>query len=82
MEIVAGECVSWGPVGNAATVRVTSAYSGSNSITYESSDGHSEIIFADMWRTLAEKTSSWRTATAEETAAFKRRYRPAPENWD
>lgn len=79
MVIVAGECVSW-DVRGVATVRVTSA--SSNSITYESSDGHSEIIFADMWRTLAEKTSRWRPATAEETAAFKARYRPAPENWD
>lgn len=80
MKIVVGECVSWDLRGGAATVRVTSA--DRYSITYESSDGHSEIMFADMWRTLVEKTKSWRPATAEEIAKFEARYRPAPQNWN
>lgn len=51
------------------------------SISYESSDGHSEIITSDMWRSLDDQTEDWRPATEEETADFQRRFTPPPQNW-
>ncbi|GAA3592641.1 hypothetical protein [Streptomyces osmaniensis] len=51
-------------------------------ITYRSTDDHREIVEATAFRSLAEKTADWRPATEAEAAAFKARFRPAPENWN
>lgn len=79
----AGQIVSWDLHDGAATVRVTSVSpTGYNpSISYESSDGHSEIMIESTWRSLADLTRRWRPATEDEQARFLTRYTPAPQNW-
>ncbi|MDQ0956117.1 hypothetical protein QFZ24_010126 [Streptomyces phaeochromogenes] len=51
-------------------------------ITYRSTDDHREIVDATVFRSLTEQTADWRPATEAEAAAFKARFRPAPENWN
>lgn len=79
-----GRIVAWGPPDNPCIVRVLSVYrTGYNpSISYESWDGHSEILIEDMWSTLDDYSKNWRPATEEETAEFLRLYTPAPQNWN
>lgn len=78
-----GTCVAFNASPDAPVVRILSVYrEGYNpSISYESSDGHSEIITSNMWRSLDEQTADWRPATEEETAHFLARYTPPPQNW-
>lgn len=79
-----GTCVAFNDSTDAPVVRVLSVYrEGYNpSISYESFDGHSEIITSNMFASLDEQTKNWRPATEQETAAFHARYRPAPQNWN
>jgi lysyl-tRNA synthetase class I len=72
--------VSTGAGRNVSTVRITSV--DTHHITYECSDGYRELVDATVCMTLAEKTADWRAATSEEADAFRRRFRPAPENWE
>ncbi|MFE4512578.1 hypothetical protein ACFRMQ_00050 [Kitasatospora sp. NPDC056783] len=77
----AGDLVAW-DIGHGGTVvvRITSAVPGR--ITYESSDGCVEAAESTFAYTLDWACRRWRDATAEETAEFERRYRPAPHNWE
>ncbi|MGW1810869.1 hypothetical protein [Streptomyces sp. NPDC002078] len=51
-------------------------------ITYRSADDHREIVHETVFHSLAEQTADWRPATEAEAAAFKARFRPAPDNWN
>ncbi|WP_033287068.1 hypothetical protein [Streptomyces sp. NRRL F-525] len=76
----AGQCVSRDTRDGVDTIRVTSVTG--SSLSYVCTDGHGDIIFASIFRTLDEMTADLRPATAEEAAAFEARYRRAPENWN
>jgi hypothetical protein len=78
-----GTCVAFNDSPDAPVVRILSVYrEGYNpSISYESSDGHPEIIIESMFRNLDDSTRDWRLATEEETAQFLARYTPPPQNW-
>lgn len=72
--------MSWDLRDGPATVLITSA--DRSDITYQSADGHREIVSATAYRTLAVQTAGWRPATPDEMAAYKARRRPAPGNWN
>lgn len=75
-----GTCVAYElPRCDVVVQRVVSVYS--DSICLESSDGYSESLWPSMFSSLEDLTKDYRPATVEETAAFERRFRPAPENW-
>lgn len=78
-----GKCVAFNSSPDAPVVRILGVFRDSfnPSISYESSDGHSEGITSNMWRTLDEQTANWRPATDEETQKFLARYTPPPQNW-
>jgi hypothetical protein len=79
-EYTEGQYVSWdGPYG-AITVEVMVV--NKSRITYRHADDYWDAVESTVFSTLAEKTARWRPATAEETASFKARFRPAPQNWD
>lgn len=75
-----GQHVSWDHRNDVTTVQLTTV--DRFHITYRSADDHREIVDATAFRSLAEKTADWRPATEAEAAAFKARFRPAPENWN
>ncbi|MPY37545.1 hypothetical protein FNH09_41970 [Streptomyces adustus] len=80
-QFAAGQYVSWDHHRDGATtVQITSV--DRFHITYRSADDHRESVDETMFRSLAEQTADWRAATEEEAAAFKARFRPAPENWN
>lgn len=80
MHCTAGEYVSWEIRGEVTTVQVTG--STPHSISYRSADDYVEMVESTVFRSLAEQIADWRPATAEESAAFKARFRPGPENWN
>ncbi|MFF2387139.1 hypothetical protein [Streptomyces sp. NPDC058108] len=75
-----GSYVSWDTWDGPATVEVMVV--DKHHITYRSADDHREMVEATVFSSLAQNTADWRPATAEEIAAFKARFRPAPQNWD
>ncbi len=79
----AGDYVSWDLRHDGVnTVRITGTGTRHNtSVSYESSDGHRELVDGSMFMSLAEKTRGWRLATEEERAKFEARYRPGLQNW-
>ena len=78
-----GTCIATSARTDAPVVRILGVYREAlnPSISFESSDGYSESITSNMWRSLDEQTANWRPATEEETANFLRRYTPPPQNW-
>ncbi|MHB9861925.1 hypothetical protein [Streptomyces sp. YIM S03343] len=79
-EYTGGQYVTWDTWCGPTTVQITHA--DRFRIGYRSADDHREAAEATAFNTLAEATADWRPATPEEIAAFKARFRPAPENWD
>ncbi|MFF0794642.1 hypothetical protein [Streptomyces spiralis] len=75
-----GQYISWDHGDGVTTVQLTTV--NRYHITYRSADDHREIVDATVFRSLAEQTADWRPATQEEAAAFRARFRPAPENWN
>jgi hypothetical protein len=75
-----GQYVSWDGRDGATTVEVMVV--DRFHITYRHTDDYWDGVEATVFSTLAERTARWRPATAEETANFKARFRPAPQNWD
>jgi hypothetical protein len=65
---------------DAPIVRITNA--SDQSISYESADGHGEIVLPSIFMSLDEKMDGARPATPEEAARFAAHFRPAPENWN
>ncbi|MFD8221927.1 hypothetical protein ACFXKC_10890 [Streptomyces sp. NPDC059340] len=80
MQFTEGQYVSWEVRGSVTTVQVTVATA--HRIAYRSADDYVDAVESTVFRSLAEKTADWRPATAEESAAFKARFRPGPENWN
>ncbi|MET8411700.1 hypothetical protein ABZV34_27005 [Streptomyces sp. NPDC005195] len=75
-----GSYVSWDLRDGPVTVEVMVV--DRHHITYRSADDYRDMVEATVYSSLAEKTADWRPATAKEAAAFKARFRPAPQNWD
>ncbi|MGW1674576.1 hypothetical protein [Streptomyces sp. NPDC002324] len=76
-----GQCISRDySDGSVSTVRVGNVDRWR--LSYTCSDGVSEAVEANVFKTLDEQLSGYRDATAEETAKFEACYRPAPENWN
>lgn len=76
-----GDHVAWAIAHSSpAVVRITAV--SPDRITYESTDGHRDAAESTFAYTLRWACRNWRDATAQESARFERRYRPAPQNWE
>jgi hypothetical protein len=80
MQFTEGQYVSWEIRGSVTTVQLTVVTP--HRIAYRHTDDYVDAVESTIYRSLAENTADWRRATTEESAAFKARFRPGPENWN
>ncbi|MFF8848282.1 hypothetical protein ACF08N_37470 [Streptomyces sp. NPDC015127] len=75
----AGQFVSWDTWCGVTTVEIMLV--DKFHITYRGTDDYWDGVESTVFRSLADRTARWRTATEEEIASFKARFRPGPQNW-